>query len=92
MGKKETWFQRNSRAVAFFTGLALILIAAAIYVFAPTKQGTDASGNGFVLPFIIVLAIIGTLIMPSPLHALAKAYFKSREKKAPTSPPAGGNA
>lgn len=86
---KDTWFKRNSKAISFFAGLLLILIAVALYVFAPSRAGTDASGQGFILPFVIVLAVIGLLLIPSPVHEIAKAYFKGRSAQ-PPKPPTGG--
>ena len=88
---KETWFKTNSKAISFFTGVLLILIAVALYVFAPTRAGTDASGQGFILPFVIVLAVIGLLLIPSPVHEIAKAYFKNRGDRN-QKPPGGTNA
>lgn len=83
MPTNSTWFQRNQKLILTIIGVLMIIGAACLFVFvpAPAKESA-ASGQGFSLPFSIVLLVIGALIVPSPVHAIMKAYLVSKAEKA----------
>ncbi len=94
--KKDTWFARHATDLAFIFGIALIIGAALLYAFPPQdKTGSAASGSGFVLPFVIVLATIGLVLvlLAFGLKDVVVAYFRSKQPKVTEKseePPAGG--
>lgn len=94
--RKDTFFQKNSKLLALLIGVAMIASAVMLYLHPPdNRAGSEATGQGLTLPFVIVLLILGALIVPSPLHEIGKLYIKSRtnrqEGRTDSPPPAAGD-